>query len=154
MTCKSNIYPPEVIVIFETYWWISSHFPSSSFWTLTEKSYSAVLAQTSLHANWFKLTSLSFWLLALLGLKLTLENCSNLMTPSYSLASLASANCWNSSPIYWQTELNCLSWLNWIQLNCLNWLNSTQLNSTQLQVACIQMQIPNYLNMNLVVDLV
>ena len=108
--CKSNFYSPNVIVISEAYCWISSPFPalSQSAWVVQPSLFWLKLLPKLTDSVWF--LSASHWI-ALLGCKLSLSICCNLLAPSYySLTSTASTaqTEWN------RTQLHCTA-------SCAHW---------------------------------
>jgi hypothetical protein len=134
LQCKSNFYSLDIIVISVACYWITSPFlVLSVLWLVgsTQLFWTKLLSKLT-DSNLFLLAS--DWI-ALLGLKLTLAVCSNLLVPSYSLASTACLyfrNSYMNKPN--STELYSLNWttpnsstLNqtevpWITLTELNWL--------------------------------
>jgi hypothetical protein len=96
----------------ETYCWINSLPLSSSFWAVADWFNWAVLAQTPLQADWFKLASLCFSL-----------NCSN------------GENClWCPlTELHWLQELNGMEWT---QLHSTE-PHHTQLNSRKALPLCL-----------------
>jgi hypothetical protein len=119
---KSNFYSSDVIVILEASW------RSSFFLFLNE-----LCLAGSTQLLWLKLLSNqtdSIWLLsvshgiALLGLKLTLIICSNLLVPSYTLASTGPFNLHRTTWTHKQTQLQWTALLFWLPNDC----SSTQLN--------------------------